>query len=279
MVHRFSGVRADADDPDGGQGMVIAVGLDMGDPVDDVEAADGFAEDGVFPVQVPAADGILDQIELGAGRFPHRVRQVAAAGGGQGPFLVPVLRQDFRVDGVARTALAPFLDPRGVAGVRVAALDHESGDDPVEKDVVIQAREGQPGEILPVLGRVLVQFDADGTHGRDDVENRLLRQPAPGIGQGKINVVIMFFQRFSENRGFFLAVAVADGEISRAGDGDQGDTVAVENAGGCFIRNCFDGFLDQQVVIVLRESGKRTQQAEDQDQSGPFFHGSMVLLS
>ena len=116
LVHLL--VRTDALDDDGTDRPVQPVGLDAGDPVDDVESADGLAEDGIFPVQVLAVRGILDQVELGAGRFPHRVGQVAAAGGGQGPFLVPVLRQDFRVDGVAGAALAPFLDPRGVPRVR-----------------------------------------------------------------------------------------------------------------------------------------------------------------
>ena len=124
-----------------------------------------------------AIRGILRQVELGTGRFLHRIGDASdASGGGQGPFLVRVSGQDFRIDGIAGTAFAPFLDPRSIAGVGVAALDHEPVDDPVEQDAVIVVREGQPDEVVPVLGRVLVQFDADGAHGSDNVEDRFLGQ-------------------------------------------------------------------------------------------------------
>ena len=48
------GVRLDPPDRDRIEGPVEAVRADAGDAVDDVEAADGLAEDGIFPVQVLA---------------------------------------------------------------------------------------------------------------------------------------------------------------------------------------------------------------------------------
>ena len=173
------GVRLDPPDRDRTEGPVEAVRADAGDAVDDVEAADGLAEDGIFPVQVLAVRGILDQVELGAGGFLHRVREVAAAGSGQRSLLVPVFGDDFRIDRIAGAAFAPFLDPGGVTGERIAALDHESVDDPVEQDSVIVMRERQAGKVVPVLGRVLVQFDPDRSHGRDDVEDGFLGQLVP----------------------------------------------------------------------------------------------------
>ena len=65
----------------------------------------------------------------------------------------------------------------------MSALDHEPVDDPVEQEVVIVVRDRQPGEVVPVLGRVLVQLDADGSHAGDDIENGLLGQPVLVVGR------------------------------------------------------------------------------------------------
>ena len=140
-----------------------------------------------------------------------------------------MLGQDLRVDGIAGPAFAPLLDPRGVAGVRVAALNHESVDDPVEQDIVIVMREGQLDEVVPVLGRVLVQLDADGAHGGDDVEDGLLGELAPGFGQrGRVGLLVLrafLGRRRFQGRGRQRVGRVSLGlpsPAASAGDGEEG---------------------------------------------------------
>ena len=54
------------DDFDGRNGAVAVVGLDLGDAVDDIEALERFAEDGVLAVKLCAGTGILYDVELRA---------------------------------------------------------------------------------------------------------------------------------------------------------------------------------------------------------------------
>ena len=71
--------------PDGAVAEVGSLGSDL---VDDVQAVNHFAEDGVLTVEVLAALGILHNVELRAGRLLGRVGLVAATGGGEGALLV-----------------------------------------------------------------------------------------------------------------------------------------------------------------------------------------------
>ena len=73
---------------------------------------------------------------------------------------------------VVRSSLSVELCLGTVAGVWVARLNHESVDDPVEKQAVVVVFAHELAEIVPVSRCLAVEFHADCSLRRDDVEFR-----------------------------------------------------------------------------------------------------------
>ena len=94
--------------------------------------------------------------------------------------------REFALDAVAGAA--------GASAVRVAALDHEAQDDPVEDEAIIEAAVGQGDEVLHALGRhfgVQLQLDdAAVLHGDGD----------DGVGLVHVRFLLGFFALFGRGR-------------------------------------------------------------------------------
>src|SRR5699024_1696624 len=116
------------------EGTVAHVGLDALDRVDDLLGVlvGHLAEHGVLALQVRGgAHGDEELRPVGAGGAAgERVAALARVGHGQHVGLVEVLLGDLVVEGVAGAA--------GAGAQRVAALQHETGDDAVEDDTVVE---------------------------------------------------------------------------------------------------------------------------------------------
>ena len=147
----------DREDLDVGQGFVAPVGLHCGDLVDDVHSGGDGSEHGVrggrpgvLLVEVGVVDGVDKELAAsGVG--------AAGVGHGDGAPDVGVALPELVLDGVSGSAHA------GSGGV--PALDHESVDDPVEDDAVVEALLRQFHEVAGGDGHVIVHLDLDVAHG------------------------------------------------------------------------------------------------------------------
>ena len=144
-----------ADDLDVLERLVVPVGLDAADLVDDGHAVDDGSEDGVsvggpgvLLVQIGVVDGVDEELaasRVGLAGVRHR----------HGAPDVGVPLAELILDRVPGTAHS------GSGGV--SALDHESVDDPVEDGPVVEALFGEFDEVAGGDGHVLVHLHLDVT--------------------------------------------------------------------------------------------------------------------
>ena len=149
---------------------------------------------------------ILHQVELGAAGGLEGIGQVTHAGRRQRAFFVPVQGSARRVahlrrDGIFGPSFAVFVHQRRIFGERVSALNHESVNDAVEQEAVVVSGQRQFLKIVPVPGRVLVQFYPDGAQVGDNIKNGLrrkgFRRLLGGYGVGG------FYREFFDRLDFF----------------------------------------------------------------------------
>lgn len=158
----------------------------------DVETFHHFAEDGVFAVQMGGATeggiernllggesftlGMLhlhlfneilhltrgessapNDIELGTTAALLWVRPVVLARCCKGSPLVVYATAEFGFKGIAGTTDTESLTCRSILGIGVAALNHESLDDPMEERPVVIALANEFQEVVTVYGRLVIE--------------------------------------------------------------------------------------------------------------------------
>ena len=149
------------DDDDVLEGLVVGVGVDALDLVDDIHPLDDLSEDGVC---VGGAGVLLVEVSVVVGVDEELASSgVGTAGVGHGneTGLVGVALAELIVDGVSGSAHT------GTGGV--SSLDHEVADDPVEDGVVIISGFCEFYKVSGGDGHILMHFDGDVSHVR--VEN------------------------------------------------------------------------------------------------------------
>ncbi len=115
----------------------------------------------------------LDDIELATAACTRRIDIVSCSGRPKGASFMEKGRSEFggyRITGTPAAALAQGFAGMSVLTVRIAALDHEIADHPMEKQAVIIPGLGKPKEIVPVLRRRIRQPDDDDTLGGGDLD-------------------------------------------------------------------------------------------------------------
>jgi hypothetical protein len=114
---------------------IISALWGIDDAVDDFDARDDFAKDGVLAVEVGSV-GVHEE-ELGPGGVGIR-----CSGHGEGPALVGSFTE-LGIDGVSRTA--------GPCPFGAAALNHEARNGAMENDAVVIALGDQVAKVLDVI--------------------------------------------------------------------------------------------------------------------------------
>lgn len=142
---------------DGCDGFVVPAGLDVSDPVHDVHSVDHFSEHRVCGGGagiVDVKEGVVHEIdeELGASGVG------AGVGHGDGPADVGVSFPELVLDLVAGTS--------GTVALRIPSLDHETVDDPVEGESVVESLFGEFDEVACGDGHVVVHQKCDVAHVR-----------------------------------------------------------------------------------------------------------------
>ena len=147
LVDRFGLHDDDRDD-----GTIVRPFADPGDLIDDVHTFGDASEGGVVAVEeevIRVADEELATRGIGIHRPGHR-DDAALMGEG----VIDPIGPEFAFDGVARSS--------GAVAARASALDHETFDDAVEGQSVIETLGNEGGEIIRgYRRRFAVEFDLD----------------------------------------------------------------------------------------------------------------------
>ena len=118
------------------------------DTFDDVEAEDDAAEDSVFGVEkiiVCRIDEKLGAISIRAS-IRHRDR----------PDFIVIIFMDLVIEFVSRISHSPLIFALVIFTIRIAALDHESGDDTMECGAVIKSALSELHKIGDRIRRILL---------------------------------------------------------------------------------------------------------------------------
>ena len=178
-------------------GAVVVVGILAHDFLNDIHALGHFAEHRVLPVEPRCAareavgsclligqldpavgqrvEPLLhlrkvvarerappDYVELAGAGALLRILVVALAGGGQyAAAVVDVGQPELGRQRVVQVALAQLCAGCGMAAERVAGLNHEVADDPVEEQRVVELVAHQIQEIVAVAGCLVIECQPD----------------------------------------------------------------------------------------------------------------------
>ena len=148
-----------------GQRTVLTVGLDLGDSVDHVHAGSDLAEGCILAIQM-----------LGILMHDKELAACGVGGGGTGHAQNTALVLQIVLDAVEeKFALNAVAGATHAGALGAATLNHETGDDAVKDQAVIEVSAAQIDEVCNALGCLLgIQFALDDTavfHG--DLKSRI----------------------------------------------------------------------------------------------------------
>ena len=139
------------------------------------------------------------------------------------------------------------------------------------QDGDVGRRSAEEKLVIPLIGRDIggIREGSFKIHQRHIV----VREDIPHVLHDEIDVSALGLQLILEDVFPFPGVS-ADGKVPRAGDGQDGRAVRIQNF-LLFRYDLLDDLLDQQVVLLIvkfREGASRSQQKKGKQQKEQLFH-------